>query len=287
MFPLTSFSPRLCVGSIDHYVNAINKLPLLDLEAEQVLGQRVRDSNDIDAAKSLILSHLRLVVAISRGYIGYGIPQGDLIQEGNVGLMMAVKRFDPSQGARLSTFATYSIRAQIHEYTLRNWRLVKVATTKAQRKLFFRLRGMRTGEHALTQVEAKRIANELSVMPEEVFEMNMRLNGRDIAMEGTPDDADSEWTSPVTYLRAEESADPAVVIEADQASRFQHEGLKRAILKLDDRSRDIITQRWLADEESATLQTLADAYDVSAERIRQIEVAAMKQMRAEIEAYRR
>ena len=277
-FPVPS-----ALGTIDQYVTAVNKYPLLTLEQEQELGMRWKYTQDVDAARSMVMSHLRLVVSVSRNYMGYGLPQGDLIQEGNVGLMKAVRRFDPERGVRLVSFALHWIRAEIHEYILKNWRMVKVATTKAQRKLFFNLRGMRSGEHALTQAEAKRIAKELNVKPEEVFEMNMRLSGRDIAMDGTPDDSESESTSPASYLQADESVDPARIIEAQETGRVQSEGLKRALTNLDERSRDIITRRWLAEDQEETLQVLADKYGVSAERIRQIEVKAMKQMRKEIE----
>ena len=277
-FPVPS-----ALGTIDQYVTAVNKYPLLTLEQEQALGMRWKYTQDVDAARSMVMSHLRLVVSVSRNYMGYGLPQGDLIQEGNVGLMKAVRRFDPERGVRLVSFALHWIRAEIHEYILKNWRMVKVATTKAQRKLFFNLRGMRSGEHALTQAEAKRIAKELNVKPEEVFEMNMRLSGRDIAMDGTPDDSESESTSPASYLQADESVDPARIIEAQETGRVQSEGLKRALTNLDERSRDIITRRWLAEDQEETLQVLADKYGVSAERIRQIEVKAMKQMRKVIE----
>ena len=277
-FPVPS-----ALGTIDQYVTAVNKYPLLTLEQEQALGMRWKYTQDVDAARSMVMSHLRLVVSVSRNYMGYGLPQGDLIQEGNVGLMKAVRRFDPERGVRLVSFALHWIRAEIHEYILKNWRMVKVATTKAQRKLFFNLRGMRSGEHALTQAEAKRIAKELNVKPEEVFEMNMRLSGRDIAMDGTPDDSESESTSPASYLQADENVDPARIIEAQETGRVQSEGLKRALTNLDERSRDIITRRWLAEDQEETLQVLADKYGVSAERIRQIEVKAMKQMRKVIE----
>ncbi len=277
-FPVPS-----ALGTIDQYVTAVNKYRLLTLEQEQELGMRWKYTQDVDAARSMVMSHLRLVVSVSRNYMGYGLPQGDLIQEGNVGLMKAVRRFDPDRGVRLVSFALHWIRAEIHEYILKNWRMVKVATTKAQRKLFFNLRGMRSGEHALTQAEAKRIAKELNVKPEEVFEMNMRLSGRDIAMDGTPDDSESESTSPASYLQADENVDPARIIEAQETGRVQSEGLKRALTNLDERSRDIITRRWLAEDQEETLQVLADKYGVSAERIRQIEVKAMKQMRKEIE----
>ena len=277
-FPVPS-----ALGTIDQYVTAVNKYPLLTLEQEQALGMRWKYTQDVDSARQLVMSHLRLVVSVSRNYMGYGLPQGDLVQEGNVGLMKAVRRFDPDRGVRLVSFALHWIRAEIHEYILKNWRMVKVATTKAQRKLFFNLRSMRSGEHALTIAEAKRIAKELNVKPEEVFEMNMRLSGRDIPMDGTPDDSESEAISPVAYLAADENVDPARIIEAQETGRVQSEGLKRALTLLDERSRDIITRRWLAEDQEETLQVLADKYGVSAERIRQIEVKAMKQMRKEIE----
>ena len=277
-FPVPS-----ALGTIDQYVTAVNKYPLLTLEQEQELGMRWKYTQDVESARALVMSHLRLVVSVSRNYMGYGLPQGDLVQEGNVGLMKAVRRFDPERGVRLVSFALHWIRAEIHEYILKNWRMVKVATTKAQRKLFFNLRSMRSGEHALTQAEAKRIAKELNVKPEEVFEMNMRLSGRDIPMDGTPDDSESEAISPVAYLAADENVDPARIIEAQETGRVQSEGLKRALTNLDERSRDIITRRWLAEDQEETLQVLADKYGVSAERIRQIEVKAMKQMRKEIE----
>ena len=276
-FPVPS-----ALGTIDQYVTAVNKYPLLTLEQEQALGMRWKYTQDVDSARALVMSHLRLVVSVSRNYMGYGLPQGDLVQEGNVGLMKAVRRFDPERGVRLVSFALHWIRAEIHEYILKNWRMVKVATTKAQRKLFFNLRSMRSGEHALTIAEAKRIA-KLNVKPEEVFEMNMRLSGRDIPMDGTPDDSESEAISPVAYLAADENVDPARIIEAQETGRVQSEGLKRALTNLDERSRDIITRRWLAEDQEETLQVLADKYGVSAERIRQIEVKAMKQMRKEIE----
>ena len=277
-FPVPS-----ALGTIDQYVTAVNKYPLLTLEQEQELGMRWKYTQDVESARALVMSHLRLVVSVSRNYMGYGLPQGDLVQEGNVGLMKAVRRFDPERGVRLVSFALHWIRAEIHEYILKNWRMVKVATTKAQRKLFFNLRSMRSGEHALTVAEAKRIAKELNVKPEEVFEMNMRLSGRDIPMDGTPDDSESEAISPVAYLAADENVDPARIIEAQETGRVQSEGLKRALTLLDERSRDIITRRWLAEDQEETLQVLADKYGVSAERIRQIEVKAMKQMRKEIE----
>ena len=271
-------------ANLEAYVHAVNGIALLSQEQERELAERLYYQQDLEAARQMVMAHLRFVVHIAKSYSGYGLAQADLIQEGNVGLMKAVRRFDPERGVRLVSFALHWIRAEIHEYILKNWRMVKVATTKAQRKLFFNLRAMRSGEHPLTQAEAKRIAKELNVKPEEVFEMNMRLSGRDIAMDGTPDDSESEAISPVAYLAADSDvADPAKVIEAEQVGRVHSEGLKRALVKLDDRSRDIITRRWLAEDQEETLQQLADKYGVSAERIRQIEVKAMKQMRKEIE----
>jgi len=279
-----NFPVPAALGTIDQYAAAVNKYPLLTAEQEHELGLRWKYLQDIEAARQLVMSHLRLVVSVSRNYLGYGLPQGDLIQEGNIGLMKAVRRFDPERGVRLVSFALHWIRAEIHEYILRNWRLVKVATTKAQRKLFFNLRAMRSGEQALTQTEAKRIAKELNVKPEEVFEMNMRLAGRDMALDGTPEDTDDEAVAPIAYLAADdETADPARVTEAEELRRLHTEGLARALTKLDERSRDIITRRWLAEDHEETLQQLADKYGVSAERIRQIEAKAMKQMRKEIE----
>jgi RNA polymerase, sigma 32 subunit, RpoH len=280
-----NFPVPAALGTIDQYIAAVNRYPLLSAEQEHELGLRWKYLQDVEAARQLVMSHLRLVVSVSRNYLGYGLPHGDLIQEGNIGLMKAVRRFDPERGVRLVSFALHWIRAEIHEYILRNWRLVKVATTKAQRKLFFNLRAMRSGEHTLTQAEAKRIAKELQVKPEEVFEMNMRLGGRDVTLDGQPDDADSEAVAPIAYLAAEdEQADPARVLEVEQVQRVHSEGLQRALAKLDPRSRDIIERRWLAEGNEETLQALADKYGVTAERIRQIEVKAMQQMRKEIEA---
>ena len=271
------------LGTFEQYVSAVNKYPLLTLEQEQELGMRWKYMQDLDAARQLVMSHLRFVVSVSRNYKGYGLPQSDLIQEGNVGLMKAVRQFDPDRGVRLVSFALYWIRAEIHEFILKNWRMVKVATTKAQRKLFFNLRSMRSPAHSLTQAEARRIAKELNVTPEDVFEMNSRMSGRDIPMDGTPDDSESEAISPVAYLPADENFEPARIIESEETGRVQSEGLKRALTNLDERSRDIITRRWLAEDQQASLQALADKYGVSAERIRQIEVKAMQQMRRAME----
>jgi RNA polymerase sigma-32 factor len=272
------------LGSIDHYIQAVGKFPLLTLEQEQRFGQQWKTSQDVEAARHLVLSHLRLVVSVARNYLGYGLPHADLIQEGNIGLMKAVRRFDPDRGVRLVSFALHWIKAEIHEYILRNWRLVKVATTKAQRKLFFNLRSMRTGDHTLGNTEAKAIAKTLGVKPEEVLEMNTRLTGRDVALDGSPEDENQDRAlSPIAYL-ADDAATPDESLELQQNESIRSTGLTRALAKLDDRSREIIRARWLNEGNEQTLQTLADRYGVSAERIRQIESRAMKLMRAEIAA---
>jgi len=274
-----TFPTPASLGSLDHYIQAVNSFPLLTAEQETALGRAWREQEDIDAARQLVMSHLRLVVAVSRNYLGYGLPQADLIQEGNVGLMKAVRRFDPERGVRLVSFALHWIKAEIHEYILRNWRLVKVATTKAQRKLFFNLRSMKTRSAALTQGEAKDIARELGVKPEEVLEMEMRLSGSDVALDPTP--GDEETITPIAYL-ADSDDEPVEVLEKAETARNRSTGLRNAMAKLDDRSRRIIEARWLKEEDPATLQELADEYGVSAERIRQIESKALKTMRAQM-----
>ena len=273
-----AFPTPASLGSLDHYIQAVNRFPLLTAEQEQDLARRWRTSEDVDAARQMVLSHLRLVVAISRNYLGYGLPQGDLIQEGNVGLMKAVRRFDPDRGVRLVSFAIHWIKAEIHEYILRNWRLVKVATTKAQRKLFFNLRSMKTSSHALTRDEAATIAKALNVKPEEVVEMETRLSGHDIALDPSPADDDEQSYAPIAWL-TDGADEPAQLLERKQTEEGRSEGLKRALNKLDPRSRRIIEARWLKETDPATLQQLADEYGVSAERIRQIESKALKQMR--------
>jgi RNA polymerase sigma-32 factor len=273
-----AFPTPASLGSLDHYIQAVNRFPLLTAEQEQALARRWRKDEDVDAARQMVMSHLRLVVAISRNYMGYGLPQGDLIQEGNVGLMKAVRRFDPDRGVRLVSFALHWIKAEIHEYILRNWRLVKVATTKAQRKLFFNLRSMKTSAHALTTDQAAAIARELNVKPEEVVEMETRLSGRDIAIDPAPTDDDEQAYAPIAWLTDRED-EPAQIFERKESEQGRTEGLKRALNKLDPRSRRIIEARWLKETDPATLQELADEYGVSAERIRQIESKALKQMR--------
>ena len=276
-----TFPTPVSLGSLDHYIQAVNRFPLLTAEQETALGRRWQAHEDVDAARELVLSHLRLVVAVSRNYLGYGLPQADLIQEGNVGLMKAVRRFDPERGVRLVSFALHWIRAEMHEYILRNWRLVKLATTKAQRKLFFNLRSMKTGAGALTRKEADSIARELGVKTEEVLEMEMRLGGSDVALDPTP--GDEESVTPIAYL-TDSGDEPVQILEKAETARNRSAGLQRAMARLDDRSRRIIEARWLKEEDPATLQELADEYGVSAERIRQIESKAIKTMRGQMAA---
>ncbi|WIT09940.1 RNA polymerase sigma factor RpoH [Paucibacter sediminis] len=280
------------LGNLDAYISAVNRLPLLTPEEEQSFSRRLREHGDLEAAGRLVLSHLRLVVSISRQYMGYGLPQGDLIQEGNVGLMKAVKRYDPDQGVRLVSYAMHWIKAEIHEYILRNWRMVKVATTKAQRKLFFNLRSMKhslkedaaegqTHRNTLTEAQVDHVARELNVKREEVLEMETRMAGGDVALEPQTDD-DGESFAPIAYL-ADDSQEPTRVLESRSRDALAGDGISRALAVLDERSRRIVEERWLKvnDDSSGgmTLHDLAAEYGVSAERIRQIEVAAMKKMR--------
>jgi RNA polymerase sigma-32 factor len=267
------------LGNIDAYIQAVNRIPMLTPAEERQFATEFREQNNLESARRLVLSHLRLVVSIARNYLGYGLPHADLIQEGNIGLMKAVKRFDPEQNVRLVSYAMHWIKAEIHEYILRNWRMVKIATTKAQRKLFFNLRSMKTRSAALTQGEAKDIARELGVKPEEVLEMEMRLSGSDVALDPTP--GDEETITPIAYL-ADSDDEPVEVLEKAETARNRSTGLRNAMAKLDDRSRRIIEARWLKEEDPATLQELADEYGVSAERIRQIESKALKTMRAQM-----
>ena len=274
-----AFPTPASLGSIDHYIQAVNRFPLLSAEQEVDLGRRLRDQNDLEAARELVLSHLRLVVAVSRNYLGYGLPQADLIQEGNVGLMKAVRRFDPERGVRLVSFALHWIKAEIHEYILRNWRLVKIATTKAQRKLFFNLRSMKGSTAALTNAQAEVVAEQLNVKPEEVLEMDKRLLGAEVSLDPTP--GDEEAVSPIAFLTDPED-EPVQILERKETERNRTAGLGKAMAKLDDRARRIIEARWLREEDPATLQELADEYGVSAERIRQIESKALKTMRSQM-----
>ncbi|MDA8110312.1 MAG: RNA polymerase sigma factor RpoH [Betaproteobacteria bacterium] len=269
-------------GSLEAYIQTVNRFPILSAEDEQALGRRLREHDDLDAARQLVLSHLRLVVSIARGYLGYGLPHADLIQEGNIGLMKAVKRFDPSRGVRLVSFAIHWIRAEIHEYILRNWRLVKVATTKAQRKLFFNLRSMKPGLAPLSLEEVRRVAAELKVKPEEVVEMETRLAGREVTFEA--DDSDDEAYAPVHYLAADPAKEPSRVLEEAEEERVNGTGLQTALAALDPRSRRIIEARWLREKDASTLHELAAEFKVSAERIRQIESKALEKMRKLIDA---
>jgi RNA polymerase sigma-32 factor len=263
-------------GSLEAYIQTVNRFPILSAEEEQRLARRYREENDLESARQLVLSHLRLVVALARGYLGYGLPHADLIQEGNIGLMKAVKRFDPERGVRLVSFAIHWIKAEMHEYILRNWRLVKVATTKAQRKLFFNLRSMKKGLAPMSADDVDRVASELRVKPEEVVEMEARLAGQEIAFEGEQDD--EEAYAPMHYL-ADEAAEPYRVLEEKQTERERGQGLDCALRALDARSRRIIEARWLRDKDPATLHDLAAEFKVSAERIRQIEMKALGKMR--------
>ncbi len=274
-FPVPS-----AVGSLDQYIQSVNRIPLLTEKEESDLARSLRDEGDVEAARKLVLSHLRVVVAIARGYLGYWLPHSDLIQEGNVGLMKAVKRFDPDRGVRLVSFAIHWIKAEIHEYIVKNWRLVKIATTKAQRKLFFNLRSMKSSSNTLQGDEVLAMAQHLGVKPEEVREMETRLSGGDVALEAGPDD-DEERFAPIAYL-ADPHAEPSEVIAQRQYAHLQDEGLHTALAKLDDRSRAIVQRRWLAEGEAATLHELAAEYGVSAERIRQIEAKAMQKMRSQL-----
>ena len=268
---------------LDAYIRAVNSVPVLSVEEERQLAERLYFEDDLDAARNMVLAHLRFVVHIARSYTGYGLPLGDLIQEGNVGLMKAVKRFDPNKGVRLVSFAVHWIKAEIHEYVIKNWRIVKVATTKAQRKLFFNLRGQKKRLGRLTTEEAKRVADDLGVTPAQVKEMEGRLGAFDASFDGpTNDDDDNAIPSPAAYLHSDNSDPADLVAEQDHQERSSRQ-LGSAILTLDDRSRDILERRWLADQK-ATLQELADEYGVSAERIRQLENNALKKLRNAIAA---
>jgi len=265
------------VGSLDSYIHAVNRFPVLSAEEEVRLARRFRAEEDLESARQLVLSHLRVVVSIARGYMGYGLPHADLIQEGNIGLMKAVKRFDPERGVRLVSFAIHWIKAEMHEFILRNWKLVKIATTKAQRKLFFNLRSMKPGLDPLTREEINSIARELRVKPEEVVEMEARLAGQDISLEANGDDEDEHF-APIAYLR-DPGPEPSQVLEADETQRLSAEGLHAALESLDKRSRRIVEARWLREKDPATLHELAGEFGVSAERIRQIEAKALVKMK--------
>ena len=286
------------LGNLDAYISAANRLPMLTLEEEQRFARQLRDDNDLEAAGKLVLSHLRLVVSVSRKYLGYGLPHGDLIQEGNIGLMKAVKRFDPDQGVRLVSYALHWIRAEIHEYILKNWRMVKVATTKAQRKLFFNLRSMKQGfkddeqsqthRDTLTDAQIETMARQLNVKREEVIEMETRMSGGDVLLDPTPGDDGEEGFGPIAYL-ADAAHEPTAMMESQQRDVMATAGIAAALETLDARSRRIVEERWLKvnDDGSGglTLHDLASEYGVSAERIRQIESAAMKKMKKALAAY--
>ena len=279
---MTSFALPIpsAVGSLESYIQSVNRFPLLTQEQETEYARRFRSDGDLEAARQLVVSHLRVVVAISRGYLGYGLPQADLIQEGNIGLMKAVKRFDPERGVRLVSFAVHWIRAEIHEHVLRNWRIVKVATTKAQRKLFFNLRSLKQSLNSLGTDEVKAIAKQLGVKPDEVTEMETRLSGQDVSLQ-PPSDDEEESFGPISYLAAE-NAEPGRLLEHEETARLRSAGLDKALQSLDARSRRIVEARWLAEKDSATLHDLAAEFDISAERVRQIEVKAFAKMKGVI-----
>ncbi|MCQ8181324.1 RNA polymerase sigma factor RpoH [Methylomonas sp. SURF-1] len=271
---------NLSVGTFDSYLNLIAQMPKLSAEQEHELALRYRDRGDLEAARELVMSNLRFVVHVARGYSGYGLPMADIVQEGNIGLMKAVKRFDPDMGVRLVSFAVHWIKAEIHEYVIRNWRIVKVATTKAQRKLFFNLRKFKKELSYLTREDAEAIAENLDVDVKTVYEMERRLDGRDVGLEPNGDGDDDQAQAPIAYLE-QHGADPALMLEASDWEGRKEELLMDAMAELDDRSRDILSSRWLVDEK-ATLHELADRYQVSAERIRQLEQNAMKKLRAAV-----
>jgi RNA polymerase sigma-32 factor len=267
-------------GSIDAYITAVNALPLLDAAAERRLALRLRDDEDLDAAQQLVLSNLRHVVHIARGYLGYGLPFADLVQEGNIGLMKAVKRFDPEVGVRLISFAVHWVKSEIHEYIVRNWRMVKIATTKAQRKLFFNLRRLKGRLGWMNRAEVEAVARDLNVRPEDVLQMEARLSGADLSFNATPEDGDGHYV-PEDYLA--DTRDALAEIEDEEWTARREQTMKHALEDLDARARDIVQRRWLQDEKEG-LQALADKYGISAERVRQIESASMKKLRKAIEA---
>lgn len=274
---LTTTMALPSVANLDSYIQAVNRTPLLSREEETAYATRFRDEQDLEAASALVLSHLRLVVAIARGYLGYGLPYGDLIQEGNVGLMKAVKRYDPTRGVRLVSYAVHWIRAEIHEFVLRNWRILKVATTKAQRKLFFNLRSMKPGFGSLGGEDIERMAQQLNVRPEDVVEMETRMGGHDIALDPLAE-VDEDSFAPISYL-TDIDDEPGRILEHEEGVRTKSEGLATALASLDARSRRIIEARWLREDDQATLHELAAEFGISAERVRQVEAQAMKKMR--------
>ena len=274
-----SLSTLGSIDSYDRYMQSIRAIPSLTAEEEMNLGMRLKKSNDLEAAKTLILSHLKLVAKVARGYSGYGLPQSDLVQEGNIGLMKAVKRFDPERGVRLVSFAIYWIKAEIQEYIVKNWRLVKTATTKAQRKLFFNLRSMKKTLQPLKSDEINSIAKELNVKPEDVREMEYRFNGNEISLDYGSEESEDDVYRPIAYLK-DEAPEPSEQMEIEQSENNSLSSLKKALLSLDERSRLILEERWLKDKDASTLHELADKLGVSAERIRQIEQSAMKKIKS-------
>lgn len=271
------------IGSLDAYIHRVNQMPMLSLEEEQEHARRFQNEGDLEGARQLVLAHLRYVVRVARGYVGYGLPLSDLIQEGNVGLMKAVKRFNPDMGVRLVSFAVHWIKAEIHEFVLHNWRIVKVATTKAQRKLFFNLRNMKKRLGWMNMEEVDAIAKDLGVSRDDVLVMEQRLNAMDASYDtDDSDDSTSSAGSPAKYLHAEHS-DPAYLCEQEDSGNQSQERLHLALARLDERSQDILQQRWLVDDKAATLHTLAEKYGVSMERVRQLEKNAMKKLRQYIE----
>ena len=280
MNQLTNLQFALPAGSIDSYVHSVNQIPILTLEEEQNLARLLRESDDIAAARQLVMSHLRFVVKIARGYSGYGLQQSDLIQEGNIGLMKAVKRFDPDVGVRLVSFAVHWVRAEIHEFILRNWRVVKIATTKAQRKLFFNLRSSKKRLGWLNQKEINEVAEDLGVKPSDVIEMEKRMSNYDATLETRIEDEEGSFNAPISYLENNEP-NPEELLENEQNINHEQETLKNAISLLDERSKDIISSRWLT-EKKATLHELAAIHNISAERVRQIENTAIKKLKESI-----
>lgn len=279
---LQTLQNHLPIGSIDAYIAQVNRIPLLSQEEELALAERLHKHNDLEAAKSLVLAHLRYVVKVAKGYKGYGLPLSDLIQEGNIGLMKAVKRFNPQMGVRLVTFAMHWIKAELHEFVLKNWRIVKVATTKAQRKLFFNLRSMKKNSGWLAAHEVKSIAKDLGVEPEEVREMEMRMSSSDTAFDGYSDDDEEASFAPAAYL-SDHRHNPASLVENDRHSSETNSSLMEALEQLDTRSQEILSARWLNEENKATLQELAAKYQISAERVRQLEQQAMQKLKGLLE----
>lgn len=271
------------LGSLESYVQAVNRFPILSAEEELALANRLKFQSDLDAAKQLVMSHLRVVVSVARGYAGYGLPQADLIQEGNIGLMKAVKRYDPDRGVRLVSFALHWIRAEIQEFVVRNWRMVKIATTKSQRKLFFNLRSLKQGLEPLHPQQVTEIAQQLNVSEHDVVDMEARFAGHELALEGNSTDEDDAY-SPIQYLADTVDHEPSQILESNQNQHLQTTGLAHALASLDDRSRRIVEARWLRENDAATLHELAAEFKVSAERIRQIEQKALSKMQAALSA---